>query len=196
MNELVLSLTQNDHTEYFFQQQHIAIHNLVKEHCPNILQGGTETKGSCWTGFYGGFHTYANSAKFKGFTNQLFNTNVEKETSVLKKMAAVRMLSLIREEVLAYYSSQSVEAHILEACSKKIPDPNLVDAARGKIRYIGGRTIAKLVFMFIDVCKNCSVIDWNSNFAFEFWMAGNKRSVLPYFVKGSVSISFSLMQRV
>lgn len=64
-----------------------------------------------------------------------------------KKHVAARLLKCVREEVVAYFSKKIVEQQaqkVLNPKSDPVVGLGMSAAGRGKVRYIGGRSVAKL----------------------------------------------------
>lgn len=162
-NSVLQELLQNPDTPHFLSEQQIVVYNLLQHHCPGLLTTGKESEVSKWTSFYKHFHQYTTSHKYEEYTVNLFHRHSLVD---VQKHVAAKLLTCVREDLLSHFSKRKVDEQAQKLSSKTVHIPTsqtMSAAGRGKVRYIGGRTVAKLRCKYMrKVHNNVNKLDRQS----------------------------------
>ena len=144
-NKVLEKLLGNPNVIYFVREHQLVIHRLLSEHLPGVITSGKQQEVSKWTTFYSNFHQYIESEKYQQHVSYLYQ--LEWPVPDVYKHVAMKLLQSVREQVLAHFSERQIQEQAEKLASQKsnpAASETMSAAGRGKVRYIAGRSVAKM----------------------------------------------------
>ena len=151
MNKVATDFRNKESTIIYLKAQYDVLHNMLRRNCPSIFTD--EHESTSWKQFFTSFNSYTTSFGHSQKVRHLFDNQHPTE---IQKHTAIRLLQFIRERILGYYSQEIVkkQEQANESHDNASSTTCMSSGGEGKVRYVGGRAVAKTKYHYSKLVQN------------------------------------------